>query len=145
MKIHTIGFTKKSAEAFFSKLKQADVKCVIDTRLHNTSQLSGFAKQEDLRYFLRALNVATYLHEPLLAPTDEMLDAYKKGRVNWTEYESGFKKLMRLRKIEAKLERSMIDGSCLLCSEDKPHHCHRRLVAEYLRDQWGDLEINHIV
>lgn len=145
MKIHTIGFTKKSAEAFFSKLNQANVKCVIDTRLHNTSQLSGFAKQDDLRYFLRALNAANYLHEPLLAPTDEMLDAYKKGRVNWTEYENRFKELMRLRKVETKLERSVIDGSCLLCSEDKPHHCHRRLVAEYFRDEWGEIEINHIV
>ena len=145
MKIHTIGFTRKSAETFFSKLKQANIKCVIDTRLHNTSQLSGFAKQDDLRYFLRALDVAKYLHEPLLAPTDEMLDAYKKGRANWTEYENRFKELMRLRKIEEKLERSVIDGSCLLCSEDKPHHCHRRLVAEYLRDQWGEVEINHIV
>jgi len=145
MKIHTIGFTKKSAEAFFSKLRQANVKCVIDTRLHNTSQLSGFAKQDDLRYFLRALDVARYVHEPMLAPTDEILDAYKKGRVNWTDYEKRFNELMRLRKIEDKLDRSVIDGGCLLCSEDKPHHCHRRLVAEYLRDQWGEVEINHIV
>ncbi|MPZ44522.1 MAG: DUF488 family protein [Betaproteobacteria bacterium] len=145
MKIHTIGFTKKSAEAFFTKLKRAEVTYVIDTRLHNTSQLSGFAKQDDLRYFLSALNVADYVHEPFLAPTDEMLDAYKKGRSDWSDYERRFKELMQSRKIEERLDRDRFDGACLLCSEDKPHHCHRRLVAEYLRDRWTDVEINHIV
>lgn len=145
MKIHTIGFTQKSAEQFFGKLRQAGVLRVIDTRLHNTSQLSGFAKQDDLRYFLRAIASIDYLQEPLLAPTDEMLDAYKKKRMGWSEYEHCFLALMRERKIEKRLSREVADGSCLLCSEAKPHHCHRRLVAEYLKDHWGDMEINHIV
>jgi uncharacterized protein (DUF488 family) len=145
MRIHTIGFTKKTAESFFLKLRRANVARVIDVRLHNTSQLSGFAKQDDLRYFLRALDVATYLHEPLLAPTAEMLDAYKRGRVTWAEYESRFNELMRQRRIEDRLDRAVFDRSCLLCSEDRPDHCHRRLVGEYLASHWIDVEINHIV
>src|SRR5918992_2614327 len=124
MKIHTIGFTQKSAEQFFGKLRQASILRVIDTRLHNTSQLSGFAKQDDLRYFLRAIAGIDYLQEPLLAPTDEMLDAYKKKRMDWSEYERRFLALMRERKIEKRLSREVADGGCLLCSEAKPHHCH---------------------
>lgn len=90
MLIHTIGFTKKSAEYFFGRLKKAKVRVVLDTRLHNTSQLSGFAKQDDLSYFLREMHVAEYEHATLLAPTDDLLDAYKKGKIPWSEYEAGF-------------------------------------------------------
>lgn len=145
MKIHTIGFTKKSAEYFFGKLRSSGVRRVVDTRLHNTSQLAGFAKQEDLKYFLKALNIGDYIHQPMLAPTDDLLDAYKKGQIDWSEYERSFRDLMQQRRIEEKIDRVETDGACLLCSEDKPHHCHRRLVAEYLRDAWSDVEINHIV
>lgn len=145
MQIFTIGFTKKSAEEFFGKLQRAGVKQVIDTRLHNTSQLSGFAKQDDLRFFLDAIGNIGYLHEPLLAPTDDMLSNYKKKRIGWREYESRFLELMRVREIEKKLDRTALDRGCLLCSEAQPHYCHRRLVAEYLKSQWGDIEIIHIV
>lgn len=145
MKIHTIGFTQKSAEQFFGKLKKAGVARVIDTRLHNTSQLAGFAKQDDLRYFLHEIGGIGYLHEPLLAPVEALLDDYKKKRIGWSEYERRFLDLMRGRQIEKKLSRESLEGACLLCSEAKPHHCHRRLVAEYLRDHWGDVSINHIV
>ncbi len=145
MKLHTIGFTQKSAESFFGKLQQAGVKRLIDTRLHNKSQLAGFTKEDDLRYFLRAIVSIEYLHESLLAPTDEMLSAYKKGRITWTEYEKQFLELIRDRQIEKHLSREVAEDSCLLCSEATPHHCHRRLVAEYLRKRWGDVEINHIL
>jgi uncharacterized protein YeaO (DUF488 family) len=119
---------------------------VIDTRLHNTSQLSGFAKSEDLRYFLKELHVGEYVHQPLLAPTEEMLDAYKKKRIGWEEYAQEFNDLMRTRHIEDALDKSQLDRGCLLCSEDTPHYCHRRLVAEYLREAWGSsVEISHIV
>jgi uncharacterized protein (DUF488 family) len=145
VKIHTIGFTKKSAEYFFGKLRVYSVRSVVDTRLHNTSQLSGFAKHEDLKYFLKALHVSDYVHQPMLAPTDDMLDAYKKKLITWPVYAAAFNDLMRSRQIEAQFNRGQLDGACLLCSEDTPHHCHRRLVAEYLRESWGDVEINHIV
>lgn len=145
MKIHTIGFTRKTAEVFFSRLQSSGISRVIDTRLHNSSQLAGFAKKEDLRFFLRTIGKIDYLHEPLLAPTADILDAFKKGRMAWNEYEGHFLDLMRNRHIEVAVSREILDHGCLLCSEDKPHHCHRRLVAEYLRDHWGEVDIVHLV
>jgi uncharacterized protein (DUF488 family) len=144
MKIFTIGFTKKSAETFFTKLRRAGVKRLVDVRLNNVSQLAGFAKQDDLRYFAKTIHNIDYIHLPDLAPTKEILEAYKKKDGDWKLYERKFLELMKLRRIEDKVRRELLDGGCLLCSEDKPLNCHRRLVAEYLREKWGDVEIEHI-
>lgn len=141
MKIYTIGFTKTTAEGFFSRLQKAGIKKVIDIRLNNVSQLAGFAKMHDLRYFLKAICGIEYDHRLDLAPTQEMLDAYKKNGGEWLDYEKRFNALIESRRIESTIDPSVLDGACLLCSEDKPHHCHRRLVAEYLQAKWGKLEI----
>lgn len=145
IKVYTIGFTKKSAEEFFTKLQAAGVKQLIDIRLNNVSQLAGFAKKDDLRYFLRAICGIEYVHNLELAPTKELLDAYKKQKGNWSVYGRGFMALMAERQIEQHLDRAQFDNACLLCSENEPTHCHRRLVVEYLCRYWDDLEINHIV
>jgi uncharacterized protein (DUF488 family) len=144
MKIFTIGFTKKSAETFFTRLKDAGVKRLVDVRLSNVSQLAGFTKRDDLRYFTKAICNIDYVHLRDLAPTQDILDAYKKRKGDWEIYERQFLELMRSRHIEGSTSRDMLDGGCLLCSEEKPHHCHRRLVAEYLKEKWGDVEIEHI-
>ena len=145
MKIFTVGFTKKSAESFFTKLQLAGVSRLIDVRLNNVSQLSGFAKRDDLRYFLKAICHIDYIHLSELAPTQRILDEYKKHKGDWNLYERQFIDLMTARQIESKVARELLEGACLLCSEDKPSHCHRRLVAEYLKGKWGDIEIEHIV
>jgi uncharacterized protein (DUF488 family) len=144
VKLYTIGFTKKTAESFFTRLANVGVKKVIDVRLNNISQLAGFAKKDDLRYFLEAICRIGYEHRPELAPTQDMLDDYKKRRGDWARYEERFLELMAQRKVEEAVPRSAVDQACLLCSEDKPHHCHRRLVAEYWKKKWGDLEIIHL-
>jgi uncharacterized protein (DUF488 family) len=144
MKVHTIGFTKTSAERFFARIQKAAPKRVLDVRLNNVSQLAGFAKKDDLKYFLKAICGVDYVHRPELAPTQELLDAYKKDGGDWSTYERSFLDLMAKRRIEEVIPREQVDGACLLCSEDKPHHCHRRLVAEYLRAKWGDLSIEHL-
>ncbi len=144
MKIFTIGFTKKSAEQFFDNLQIAGVKRVVDVRLNNVSQLSGFAKKNDLAYFLKQICGMEYTHLPSLAPTKDILDAYKKQRGSWETYEHDFMDLMAARKIENEIEQGVLEDACLLCSEDKPHYCHRRLVAEYLREYWGNIEIEHL-
>ena len=144
MKLFTIGFTKTSAESFFSRLKNVGVQRLIDVRLNNISQLAGFAKKNDLSFFLKTLCGISYEHRPELAPTSEMLDGYKKYDSSWSTYEKKFLDLMKSRRIEEKIPRNLLDGACLLCSEDKPHHCHRRLVAEYLKEKWGSLEIVHL-
>jgi uncharacterized protein (DUF488 family) len=141
----TIGFTKTTAQRFFERLVHAGVRKVIDVRLHNTSQLSGFAKADDLAYFLKAIGRIAYVHEPLLAPTDDMLRAYKKEKGDWRAYEQRFLALMAERRIESCLTPEIFDGTCLLCSEATPHHCHRRLVCEYLNHKWrGVLQVRHL-
>lgn len=145
MKIFTIGFTKKSAESFFTKIQHAGVKHLVDIRLNNVSQLAGFAKQDDLRYFTKVICNIDYVHLPDLAPTRDILEEYKKNKGDWQEYERQFLDLMKIRRIEDKVPRKLLDGGCLLCSEDKPQHCHRRLVAEYLKEKWGEVEIEHII
>ena len=145
MEVYTIGFTKKSAREFFDRLKQAGIQRLVDIRLHNASQLAGFTKKEDLRFFLEAVCGAEYVHEPLLAPTQAILDDYKKRKGSWEEYEAGFLRLMEERRIEHALNRDLLDRpTVLLCSEPEPDCCHRRLVAEYLRARWGDLAIIHL-
>jgi uncharacterized protein (DUF488 family) len=144
MKIFTIGFTNKKAQQFFERLSQAGVKRVVDVRLNNVSQLAGFSKRDDLSYFLNAIAGIGYVHVPELAPTQEMLDAYKKHKGGWGSYEREFLQLMARRQIESSLSHDLVDQACLLCSEDKPHHCHRRLVAEYLQRHWSDVSIEHL-
>ena len=144
MKLFTIGFTKKSAEHFFTTLSRAGVKRVLDVRLNNVSQLAGFAKRDDLRFFLKAICGIDYQHLPLLAPSKELLETYRKSGGDWPTYRNGFLKLIAEREIESRVSKELIDGSCLLCSEDAPDHCHRRLAAEYLAEQWGNLDIIHL-
>lgn len=145
MKLLTIGFTKKSAETFFTRLKVAGVSRLIDVRLNNVSQLAGFTKRDDLRYFTKTICNIDYVHLPELAPTAEILDPFKKAKNgDWPLYEQQFLALMRARRIEETISRDLLDGGCLLCSEETPHHCHRRLVAEYLREHWDGVEIEHI-
>jgi len=145
MKIFTIGFTKKSAETFFTRLKNAGVKRLVDVRLNNVSQLAGFTKRDDRQYFTKAICGIEYVHIPRLAPTLDILDPYKKQKNgDWPLYERQFLDLMRARRIEETVSRDLLDSGCLLCSEETPHHCHRRLVAEYFKEKWDGIEIEHI-
>ena len=137
-------FYQKSAQTFFTRLKTAGVRRIVDVRLNNVSQLAGFAKKEDLRYFAKAIGDIEYVHATELAPTQEMLDAYKKRKGDWNLYQQEFLELMRVREIERSAASDVVDGSCLLCSEEKPQQCHRRLVAEYLQKTWPDVVIEHI-
>lgn len=144
MKVSTIGFTRKSAQRFFELLRESGTRRIVDVRLRNGSQLAGFAKKADLAWFARELCGIDYVHVPYLAPTQELLSDYRQGRVSWGTYEKRFVDLMKARRIESVLSRDVVDNGCLLCSEDQPHHCHRRLVAKYLKEHWGDLEIEHL-
>lgn len=146
MEIFTIGFTRTTAEDFFERLKSHRIERLLDVRLHNKSQLAGFAKRDDLAYFLRELLGASYEHEPLLAPTQDILDDFKKRKeMPWEEYEERFLELLGEREIERALSRDDFSRrTVLLCSESTPEHCHRRLVAEYLQRHWGDVEILHL-
>ncbi|MCX6976172.1 MAG: DUF488 domain-containing protein [Verrucomicrobia bacterium] len=130
MHTFTIGFTKKSAKSFFTKLHAAGVCRIVDVRLNNSSQLAGFAKRDDLEFFLKGLYDIEYVHLPELA--------------HWSVYEREFLELMDKRRIQDSIPKELIAGGCLLCSEHLPKHCHRRLVVEYLARHWGNIETTHI-
>jgi uncharacterized protein (DUF488 family) len=145
VEIYTIGFTQTTAERFFGRLADAGVQRLVDVRLNNTSQLAGFAKAADLPYFLRELVGATYEHEPRLAPTKEMLDAYKKRKGDWAAYQRDFMALMEQRQIDVVLDRTRFERpTALLCSEATAEHCHRRLVVEFLAARWPGVQAVHL-
>jgi uncharacterized protein (DUF488 family) len=146
MKLYTIGFTQKSAQEFFTILQGNGIKRLIDIRINPHGQLSGFARQEDLPYFLCELaGHCQYLYMPVLAPTKEILKDYREDG-NWLRYVGRFEALMDERNVPAGLDHSVFENAtgCLLCSEATPEQCHRRLVAERLVRHWPDLEIIHI-
>jgi uncharacterized protein (DUF488 family) len=142
--VYTIGYTHKTAKIFFEKLIDNKIITLIDIRLNNKSQLAGFTKMPDLQYFLKELCNIDYLYIPQLAPTKEILDAYKKKRIDWDDYEHKFSTLIKGRKIEKEVNLNILNNSCLLCSEETANKCHRRLVAEYFRNCFGDIEIIHL-
>ena len=145
MEIYTIGFTKKNAAQFFGALKRAGIRRLVDIRLNNTSQIAGFAKKDNLAYFLKELCGIEYVHEPLLAPTKEILSDYKKKKIGWDEYERRFDGLMRERQVEKSVNKELFAvPTVLLCSEPKADKCHRRLVVEYLRKKWRGIEVIHL-
>jgi uncharacterized protein (DUF488 family) len=145
VEIYTIGFTQTTAERFFGRLADARIRRLLDVRLNNSSQLAGFAKAADLPYFLRELIGAAYEHQPLLAPTKEMLDAYKKRKGDWTDYERDFMALMGRRRIDEVLTpEEFRQPTALLCSEATAERCHRRLVLEFLASRWGDVQAIHL-
>jgi uncharacterized protein (DUF488 family) len=144
MKVFTIGFTKKNAEQFFHRLRQPGLIRLVDIRLNNVSQLAGFTKKDDLRFFLRKIVNIDYSHVIDLAPNQAILDEYKKNGGDWVKYERSFLALMASRQVEHKVAKEIVDGGCFLCSEATADHCHRRLAAEYLQSQWGNLHIEHL-
>jgi uncharacterized protein (DUF488 family) len=144
--LYTIGFTQKTAEEFFTLLQSNGVKVLVDIRLKPDSQLSGFAKGRDLPYFLRHLTGCDYLHQPLMCPTDELLNRYREDK-SWANYEVDFNRLLNERNVIAHLDRAWwaANPACLLCSEHEPDHCHRRLVAEYMAAHWPEVRIIHLM
>jgi uncharacterized protein (DUF488 family) len=142
--IFTMGFAKKTAREFFDKLKAAGVQRLVDIRLNNVSQLAGFTKKADLEYFLKAILGIEYEHITLLAPTADILGEYKANKGDWAIYEDRFNRLLAERQVENVISEATLDRACLLCSEPTAVKCHRRLVAEYLQGQWGNVTIVHL-
>jgi len=144
-KIFTIGFAGTTAENFFDRLRGAGVKKVIDTRLWADTQLSGFAKKRDLPFLLQNLSGAAYEHKIDLAPSENILKDFKNKKIDWPEYESRYLQLLHDRHIADTLTPDDVSDTCFLCAEKTPHHCHRRLLAEYLQREWNvAMEIIHL-
>lgn len=144
IKVYTIGFSNKSAQRFFELLKENGVRKIIDIRINNASQLSGFAKSKDLKYFARELADISYIHRVDLAPTKDLLKRYRDKKITWEEYGREYLDLLKSRAIDQSVHVEELDHSCLLCSENSEEHCHRRLLAEYLKEQFSDIQVYHL-
>ena len=144
MMLYTIGFSGKSAERFFMLLREAGVRRILDTRLNPAGQLSGFAKARDLPYFLKTLCAIDYVHLPHFAPPPELLEGYRKKKIDWSGYQDVYKRTLEGRAADACIALELLDCGCLLCSEDLPAHCHRRLAAEYLMAHHPGLDVAHL-
>lgn len=142
--LYTVGFTKKAASEFFGLLRDAGVRRVLDVRLNRTSQLAGFAKEKDLRFFLTELGGIDHVVVDALAPTADLLDAYRSKSIGWPEYEEGYRSLLVERRVETLVSRDMLEGGCLLCSEHTAVKCHRRVAAEYLAEYFEGLSVRHL-
>lgn len=145
MELYTIGFAGKSAESFFTSLVKHGVRKVIDIRLNNVSQLAGFTKKNDLKYFLKVIANIEYEYVPQLAATKELMTGFRQGKIPWEEYETTYLKLLEERQVLRNLKPEDFDKGCLLCSEEKPDHCHRRLAAEWLKGKWEGVNVTHII
>jgi uncharacterized protein (DUF488 family) len=145
IKLFTIGFTGKTAAQFFNLLRNNHVEKLVDTRINNVSQLSGFAKGNDLAFFAREIGNIGYEHELDFAPTKDLLAEYRNKKISWEKYETEYLNLLDRRKIAQKIRVDDLHHNCLLCSEHTPEKCHRRLLAEYLKHSRSDIEIIHLV
>jgi uncharacterized protein (DUF488 family) len=142
--IYTIGFAQKNAEVFFKLLRNSNVRTLIDVRLNNISQFAGFTKKNDLIFFLKEIGNIKYKHIPELAPTKEILDAYKKKKISWEQYEAQYNELIQSRNVNKMISFEELDDACLLCSEPKADKCHRRLAVEFLKATHPNLKIWHL-
>ena len=145
IKLYTIGFTGKPAEKFFNLLTSSGVKKIVDTRINNVSQLAGFAKGADLKFFAKEIGNISYEHNIDFAPTKELLTRYRNKKMTWQEYEIEYLNLLDMRKVASKTDIEKLHENCLLCSEHTPEKCHRRLLAEYLKHVKNDVEIIHLI
>lgn len=146
MSIYTIGFTKKTAEVFFNMIKDNNINILVDIRLNNTSQLAGFSKFPDVKYFLKNLSNCEYIHDVRLSPSERTLKDFKAKRINWEEYVIDFNKTLEEREVKKYIEEKYIKykdkNICLLCSEVKHTECHRSIVSEIFKEIWDKDIIN---
>ncbi len=141
--VYTIGFAQKSLKDFIQLLKDNEVTRVVDIRLNNTSQLSGFAKKNDLAYILELVTI-DYTHELTLAPTQKLVSNYRKKKIPWEEFKEAYTQLLEERNIKETFDFNRDETICFLCSEHEPYHCHRTIAAEYLKEHQQDLNIVHL-
>lgn len=147
MRIYTIGFTQKDARTFFELLRKNNIRTVLDVRLNNLSQLAGYTKANDLKYLLKEILNVEYIHDTRFSPTKELLDKYKSGKINWSDYEIDFNNILLSRGIKSVIQNEYsekLDDICMLCSEPKADQCHRRLVTDYIKENFDGIKIIHI-
>ena len=144
MKLYTIGFTKKSAEEFFNLLIKNKINTVIDIRRNNKSQLAGFTKKNDLKFFLKKIADIKYIHLIKFAPSEILLKDYRSKHLNWAQFEKKYFEQIEIYENWENFDNDVLQNGCLLCSESSPNNCHRKLLAELLLNKFRD-KIDHII
>ena len=142
--LYTIGSSGWTAEQFFTALQNAGVRRVLDIRQGGSTLLSGFAIKRDLPYFLRAIADIDYVALPQLAPSPEAFRAYRKRELSHDEYMQAYARQLAESGALGTLDRDLLDGGCLLCSEHDPHECHRHVAADMLADRWPEMRVQHL-
>jgi len=142
--LFTIGYTKKSAEKFFGIISENKIEIVADVRLYNSTQLAGFSKSWDLKYFLKQICNCSYIEMQEFAPTRSLFDNYKKGYIKWHEYERVYNEFLNTRANLDFFGAFQNKRICLLCAEDTPECCHRRLLAEKIAITYDNVTIVHL-
>jgi uncharacterized protein YeaO (DUF488 family) len=145
MKLFTIGFTGKSAEKFFGLLETSKASKLIDIRINRTSQLAGFAKEQDLKFFLPKLIGMDYVIREDLAPTKELLASYRNKEINWDEFADKYSELLKQRGVIDSLNSELFDNAVLLCSENEPEKCHRSLLANLINKKFPNFQVTNLV
>ncbi|MDR1464808.1 MAG: DUF488 domain-containing protein [Oscillospiraceae bacterium] len=143
MEVFTISYTKKSAEVFFGLLETNKIDVLIDVRLYNSTQLAGFSKSRDLQFFLERLCGCGYVWAKRFAPSSALFNAYKNGQIDWSGYEGAYNELLDTRGGLEYFQVYVNRRICLLCAEETPEHCHRRLLAEKIAAVYGGVTITH--
>ena len=142
--LFTIGYTKKSAEKFFGIITDKKVEIMADVRLYNSTQLAGFSKSSDLKYFLEKICGCDYIALKQLAPNPSLFENYKNGKTTWNEYEKIYNKFLDT---QANLDFFYAFKNkriCILCAESTPEHCHRRLIAQKISKTYDNVKITHL-
>lgn len=144
MMIYTIGSNRKSAETFFELLRRNDVRFLLDIRLRNSSQLAGFAKGNDLEYFTGRILGIGYRHDVRFAPDEGLFEVRKSKGLNMEQFALKFWETLEERDMKQVLldeYAGVMDGICLMCSEEDHRECHRSVVAGYISDVFGGTEV----
>jgi uncharacterized protein (DUF488 family) len=143
IKLFNIGFTQKSAEEFFEKLKANKIDCLCDIRLNPNGQLSRFAFEKDLPYFLdKLVDGCKYIHRVDLAPPKELLiEMRTKGSAMSKDYKLFEKEFNHYLETKSKINNFVeqfkkYQNVVLLCSEHTTEKCHRRLVSTMLLNKF---------
>ncbi|MCL2684070.1 MAG: DUF488 domain-containing protein [Synergistaceae bacterium] len=144
--IFTMGFTQKKARQFFDLIQSNGIELMIDIRLNNISQLAGFTKGDDLEYFLDVICGCRYEYRPDFAPTKEIMEGYKGGTLGWEAYESQYSSLIKERNATRDFAERYggYEKICLMCSEAKADHCHRRILAGMISGEFPQYLVNNI-
>ena len=144
MQIFTIGYTKKSAREFFGLIKANEIDVLVDVRLYNNTQLAGFSKSRDLEFFLAALCGCGYVWAKQFAPSPALFNDYKSGQIDWAACEAVYRDFLNAHTGLDFFRLYRNKRICLLCAEETPECCHRRLLAEKIADEYDGTEITHL-